>query len=1035
MFSARASKGCSGASMLAADAQGDRTNDVAKSNRHKSGEAPLIAIGSHGTTRSLVFLNALLLASAIAVPAYADIETVVVTAEKRAADVQTVPVAISVFTSEKRDAIGITSVQDMTNFTPGLAYQTSLDRVFLRGVGRQTNSQAADTPVANYDDGLFETFAVAAGRSSLDLDRVEVLRGPQGTLSGRNALAGALNQITRHPNPDNFEGEARAMYGAFSHYNAEISLTGPIDDVWAYRIYGLYDKQTEGWATNIVPNAIQGTNDPLFTGKHTFPGPTPMHAGGDQGNVIDEWYVDAQIQARFNPHFEMWTKVQAAQWWNGAGGPGADLEGWTPADYPTFEVASGGLYNAAGYGCTQLAGNPYFTNAAPVVSRPTSIVTALPSATACTNPGFKNPWHQARMIQTQVRLPSYWSLNTQWTYHADGFDVKWIGGGSYYRYHLSTMLDVHTAPIQSYVINGHYIDNRWQFNPEEENSFLSNEINLISTGDSPLQWVVGAYQFSQQANQPGDAYNQFQPEVNGGTAGHPFGDGLLGPPADGGVVFCSSPAFLGGNGVGTGGVCAPNTTYRSFDTLNNIHDHSYAGFGQVDWQVTDQIKLTLGARYSYDRKFGTETARVVCYFGFCGAFGAQPDMFFGTGLFAQPIDTTQTGIVVASGVPTVPEGVTGPTTYDPATGYATRHLDASWDGITGTAGVEWQPDTDTLVYAKYGRGYKDGGYYEGANTALVTRPFTEEEAVDSGEIGAKRTWDDWITTNVAIFYYAYKNLQLPLTFISTQGVVTLNQTTFFNVPRSVSQGAELEVTAQPIDDLSILFNYSYNDAHVTEGIAFDPADPNALEPGAKPLYTDLQCATIVGACSTDVYTAGTAPGGIGWNKPQDIRGNDLPNAARNKVAVNVMYTFHSDWGSFTPSVSYIWRDKQYGTLFTRSYNEAPAWYQVDARVRWVSEDENYEVILFGKNVTNQIIYDVGAIGTRLAGTNNFACVGGGVPGTVFGLAFMPVCNFVQGLNGPTGWGPVRGEDSTGHVKTYQVAPPALWGIEFHYKFD
>src|SRR5436305_4409741 len=109
--------------------------------------------------RSIVVAGFLLASAAATLPAYGDIEVVVVTAEKRSADVQTVPVAISVFTSEKRDVVGITSVQDMTNFTPGLAYQTSLDRVFLRGVGRQTNSQAADTPVANYDDGLFETFA------------------------------------------------------------------------------------------------------------------------------------------------------------------------------------------------------------------------------------------------------------------------------------------------------------------------------------------------------------------------------------------------------------------------------------------------------------------------------------------------------------------------------------------------------------------------------------------------------------------------------------------------------------------------------------------------------------------------------------------------------------------------------------------------------------------------------------------------------------------------------------------------------------
>src|SRR5436190_6275298 len=167
--------------------------------------------------RSLTFFNTLLLASAFSVPAFAQIETVVVTAEKRAQDVQTVPIAISVFSSDKRDAIGINSIQDMTNFTPGLQYNTSTDRISLRGVGRMTNVLSADASVANYDDGLYETFAVAAGRSSLDLDRVEVLRGPQGTLYGRNAIAGALNEITRHPDIDAFHGELRATYGNYDH--------------------------------------------------------------------------------------------------------------------------------------------------------------------------------------------------------------------------------------------------------------------------------------------------------------------------------------------------------------------------------------------------------------------------------------------------------------------------------------------------------------------------------------------------------------------------------------------------------------------------------------------------------------------------------------------------------------------------------------------------------------------------------------------------------------------------------------------------
>ena len=92
---------------------------------------------------------------------------IVVTAEKREQNLQTVPIAITAFTGAKRDAVGINTIQDMTNFTPGLTYSTSTDRITLRGVGRTTNVLSADAPVANYDDGLYETFAVAAGRSSL----------------------------------------------------------------------------------------------------------------------------------------------------------------------------------------------------------------------------------------------------------------------------------------------------------------------------------------------------------------------------------------------------------------------------------------------------------------------------------------------------------------------------------------------------------------------------------------------------------------------------------------------------------------------------------------------------------------------------------------------------------------------------------------------------------------------------------------------------------------------------------------------------
>src|SRR5436190_18165457 len=175
--------------------------------------------------QGLLASSALLAAASIGAPAFAQaqapaptrsntIDELVVTAEKREQSLQDIPVAISAFTSEQRDVVGIQSIQDMTNFTPGLQYSSSTDRISLLGLGRLTNVLSADASVANYADGVYETFAVRAGSSTLFLDRVEILRGPQGTLYGRNAIGGAINILSRRPT-DTPYAAVRATYGNY----------------------------------------------------------------------------------------------------------------------------------------------------------------------------------------------------------------------------------------------------------------------------------------------------------------------------------------------------------------------------------------------------------------------------------------------------------------------------------------------------------------------------------------------------------------------------------------------------------------------------------------------------------------------------------------------------------------------------------------------------------------------------------------------------------------------------------------------------
>ncbi|MEO8115951.1 MAG: TonB-dependent receptor, partial [Phenylobacterium sp.] len=666
------------------------------------------------------------------------IQELVVTAEKREQNLQDVPVAVSAFTSAKRELIGINSIQDMTNFTPGLQYNSSTDRISLRGVGRQTNVLSADSSVANYNDGVYETFAVQAGRSTLFLDRVEVLRGPQGTLYGRNAIGGALNEISKKPTETPF-GEVRVTYGSYNHSNIEAAYSGPITEGLQFRLAGNWEKQTDGWIDNIVPGMP------------------------DEGGVMDQWFEEGQLQAKFGERFEGWIKVAGGQWRNGAGGPGSQSGGWTPAPYPTFEIGNGGIRLNAGYGC-----NPN--------GLATNVVNLSPAG--CVNPAVNSPWTIARAVPYKVTLPVYATLASQWVWHADNFDIKYVTGGVKYHYILTGptgpdgLINTSAAPITAFTLPGGLVVHPAEsFVYQEYNSFWSHEINLISTTDKALQWVAGAYYFKQDERQPVYTTNPEQAQWNG-----PFA-----LPS----VFCGQ----------TAGVCAAETGFRRFDNKPDFQSESYAAFGQIDWKLSDTWKTTIGLRYSHDRKTGSESVRLLCF-----AVCLGPPELLPSGV---TIDLTQLPSVVSAPPPgQIPTGVVGPTTYDPATGMATRRYDASWEAVTGTAGLEWSPDEDTMAYAKYSRGYKAGGFNSGIFTVLNPIPWTDKEGVDSFEVGLKKNFGPTLQTNIAIFYYAYQDMQIPISRSSTgAGPGTSGSqvsTQFYNVPKAISAGIELESTWQPL---------------------------------------------------------------------------------------------------------------------------------------------------------------------------------------------------------------------------------------------
>jgi iron complex outermembrane receptor protein len=181
------------------------------------------------------------------------IEEVIVTAQKREENVSDVPVSIVAYSNELLDAKGVLSAQDLPLITPGLTLSTSVNflTVFIRGIGSDA-FLVADPSVASYVDGIYFPFSNGAVQDFGAVDRIEVLKGPQGTLFGRNAVGGAIHVITKSPNPNELEVSLQTMLNDHGTQSSRLHVSVPVIDenlaVSASLIYSHGDNYIDGTA-------------------------------------------------------------------------------------------------------------------------------------------------------------------------------------------------------------------------------------------------------------------------------------------------------------------------------------------------------------------------------------------------------------------------------------------------------------------------------------------------------------------------------------------------------------------------------------------------------------------------------------------------------------------------------------------------------------------------------------------------------------------------------------------------------------------
>ncbi|TDI62071.1 MAG: TonB-dependent receptor [Alphaproteobacteria bacterium] len=198
-------------------------------------------------------LGIVVLSGAITTPAQAQIDELVVTAQKRAESLQDVPIAVSAFESDFLQDIGFEDIFDLENYTPGLYFTQSQSAtqttIILRGIGTSGNNAGFEPSVGIFIDGVYRSRTGAGIFDMPDLERVEVLRGPQSTLFGRNTIAGTINIITKKPEYE-FGGSAEVSYGNYDYINTRATVTGPLGDKAALRVTGIFTDR-DGYIHNL----------------------------------------------------------------------------------------------------------------------------------------------------------------------------------------------------------------------------------------------------------------------------------------------------------------------------------------------------------------------------------------------------------------------------------------------------------------------------------------------------------------------------------------------------------------------------------------------------------------------------------------------------------------------------------------------------------------------------------------------------------------------------------------------------------------
>jgi len=510
------------------------------------------------------------------------IEVITVTSTKRTTSLMETGQAVSAFNETAMAEKGIESAQDLVRYSPSLIMTSS--KVSIRGIGRPTISLGSDPGVGIYADGVYGSeLGVFSYCNFCDIERIEVLRGPQGTLYGRNAVGGAINLISKEPDT-NFGGYVSADVGSDGYRNIQGQITGALTDIFS-AIVTVSDLEKDGVQENI------GNGDLLETRDNTY------YSATLKADWNDNWTSSLRYM-----HYER-SEVPN----NGYGRDAYSTDHvngfFGVTNIPGFFPASNGINWFAGYN----GENPAIDNISqvnidgkPSLDSDSDRITFITTATfgdldlkytfgSSTFDYVKQT--DADQSNASLAAVNFSEIFRQLTLYGFGAD----GTGHYY-----------PNPLTGQPLT---IASSLAFNFEQNNESISHELLLSSNYDGALNFIAGLYYYNSEESQ----YSDYSESGFGLMSGDPIAAAYkpLGIELDTGT-FLGAPGWELGLypwiAAASGGLPFEMNADGSAGYLyygqNDLETTSTAVFGQVDYKATDELTLTAGIRYSNDEKEG-----------------------------------------------------------------------------------------------------------------------------------------------------------------------------------------------------------------------------------------------------------------------------------------------------------------------------------------------------------------------------------------------------------------------------------------------